>query len=404
MLFSRTLPLVGSGAIITGWWRSRSCTPSHEPVPTLSNHWSSIFQSRLLRCDSRDMFSRPSEFVTDWLDEKQVHTALEDVSQVSDGADAGESMDYERPSSIVTGVSWSMFVAAWLAAVVAPVFVLYALAVGAWDGLLTFMSLWLLGGVVKLPSIPGLLDITYQGLASWFKSFSIRFEDTRVDSHPPATSRTIYCYHPHGLFSIGAGLLAAELRMKGEPVAMVASSHMRWFNPVLKLLLDLVGIELIGASAKDVQAAMRKGDKSLILVIGGYEEAVMTRRGFERLFLKERLGFVKYAIRYGYSLTPVYAFGENDMYHCTSVGEGIRDWLARWKIPVVLFYGDSHFPMLPCRCESALDLVVGSPLMINKVTNPTVPYLRAVHAEYINALAELYYRNNKNPDRPLEVF
>jgi 2-acylglycerol O-acyltransferase 2 len=129
----------------------------------------------------------------------------------------------------------------------------------------------------------------------------------------------------------------------------------------------------------------------------------MTQTGFERLFLLDRLGFVKYAMRYGYSLTPVYAYGENDLYTTVNVASSLRDWLARYKIPIVLFYGDAKLPILPRRNESGLTLVVGERVSVKHVAQPTLQELRRAHGEYVEKVTELYYRYNHDSDRPLEV-
>ena len=299
---------------------------------------------------------------------------------------------------------WSLFIGVWLSALLAPAFVGICLIKGWWDSLLTFMVIWLAGGLMSFPYTPQFADIITSGIESWFAKFKIHHE--HLSAPVPFTSRskpTIYCYHPHGLFSIGAGLLAANLVRRGEKVAIVTSSHMRWFNPVLKLLLDMAGIEIVGASPKEVRAAMAKGDRSLILVIGGYEEAVLTKDGTENIFINNRLGFVKYAMRYNYTLTPVYAFGENDLYTCWDVAKGVRNYLAKWKIPVVFFRGNPWFPLLPIRTEDGMKIVVGEPLDVSLGREPTSAQLLASHAHYVDQLVKLYNRNNENKHRHLEI-
>jgi len=298
-----------------------------------------------------------------------------------------------------------LYVGVWLTAVFGPIFVAVCALSGWWDYLISFLIIWFTGSLISLPFIPSFSDFVSSGIESWFKQFSIQYEHTHNPELIPVASRrpTIYCYHPHGLFSIGAGLLAANLARRGEKVAIVASSHMRWFNPVAKLLLDMAGIELIGASPKDVQNAMKRGTQSLILVIGGYEEAVMTQDGAERLHLKDRMGFVKYAMRYNYTLTPVYAYGENDLYKCVNIAEGFRKLLAQWKVPIAAFYGHPSMPLLPRKTDEGLRIVVGEPMKVLHHPNPPIQELRQSHEWYVEALMKLYYRNNRN-DRILEIF
>lgn len=298
---------------------------------------------------------------------------------------------------------WLIVMSIWLAAGFGPVFVLACLWKQAWDTLLSFLCVWLMGGLLKFPCVPWLAEFLANGLENWFARFEINYQNS---SHRPyqetaCNKKSIYCYHPHGLFSLGAVFLAADLIRRGEKVAFVTSSHMRWFNPFAKLMMDIAGIEIVGATPKEVQAAMLKGDRSLILVPGGYEEAVFTQNGLERLFLKNRLGFVKYAMRYGYSLTPVYAFGENELYTCFSIGSRIRDWLAKFKIPIALFYGHPVMPLMPLR--GSLRIAVGEPLTVLEDVNPSLDDLRRTHAMYLQRLSELYYTNSNNPERLLEI-
>ena len=298
---------------------------------------------------------------------------------------------------------WAIVMSVWLAAGVGPVYVLSCVFNGAWDSLLTFLCFWLFGSVIKFPAISCISSAIATGLEIWFKKFEIDYEHVTFPEAPLKCSsqKTIYCYHPHGLFSLGAVFLAADLIKRGEKVAFVTSSHMRWFNPIAKLVMDLADIEIIGATGPEVQAAMKKGERSLILVPGGYEEAVFTQNGFERLFLNARLGFVKYAMRYGYSLTPVYAYGENDLYTCVPIACCVRDMLAEFKIPIALFYGHPAMPLLPIR--SGLRIVVGQPLNVERIAEPAIQKLRDTHALYVDQLMQMYYRYNYDSNRPLEI-
>lgn len=47
------------------------------------------------------------------------------------------------------------------------------------------------------------------------------------------------------------------------------------------------------------------------IVPGGFEEATLTTPKENRLYLKNRYGFIKYALKYGTTVYPVFNFGEN---------------------------------------------------------------------------------------------
>ena len=60
------------------------------------------------------------------------------------------------------------------------------------------------------------------------------------------------------------------------------------------------------------QAALFVADLS---PLRGFEEAAIHHADADRVFLKKRKGFVKYALQHGHSLTPAYVFGERSCYH-----------------------------------------------------------------------------------------
>jgi hypothetical protein len=289
----------------------------------------------------------------------------------------------------------------WMSAVIGPLYLGYLILNASWASVLSMLTAWLLIGFIKFPRVPLLVDAIAYGIKLWFKPFDLHYEPTSAGSIGQVR-RTIYCYHPHGLVSAGATLLAIDLIRRGEPVTVIASGHMRWLNRILKVMMDLAGIDMIGSSRREVKRALQKGDRSFILVPGGYNEAVLTKNGRERLYIRRRYGFIKYAMRYGYTLTPVYAHGETDLYTTVEGAEGIRQALARWNFPVVLFRGNSILPFIPLRVP--LRVVVGEAVDVGHHSRHiTKDQLHEAHDKYLRRLAELYYQGSL-ANRPLEIF
>ena len=44
---------------------------------------------------------------------------------------------------------------------------------------------------------------------------------------------------------------------------------------------------------------------------GGYEEATLTSNNENRVYIKHRKGFINYCLKGGYTIYPVFTFGEN---------------------------------------------------------------------------------------------
>lgn len=115
--------------------------------------------------------------------------------------------------------------------------------------------------------------------------------------------------------------------------------------------------------------------------------------GPDRICLSSRRGFVNLALTTGSSLIPVYVFGERHLYRRKLPSERLRLFLLRvLKFPVLLFYG-RWFTLLPlpAKKEGVL-VVVGKPILVDRVAEPTPAQIDALHAQYTQALRELFTR------------
>ena len=147
------------------------------------------------------------------------------------------------------------------------------------------------------------------------------------------------------------------------------------------------------------------------MVPGGIQEATLTCSGRERLYLQSRKGFVKYALQYGYNLTPIYAFGETDAFRNLQGGMSWRLRLNKGMfgmsqgLPTVLPIGWDWFPIVPDPAVR-MRIVVGAPLKLPHIQNPTSDDVERWHQEYVCAVRDLYdagVQQTGAPARQLEV-
>jgi len=82
-------------------------------------------------------------------------------------------------------------------------------------------------------------------------------------------------------------------------------------TPIMGMLHKMAG--MVSVNADSLKHWMAKGT-NVALLPGGFEEATLTTPKENRIFIKHRKGFIKYAMRYGYRVYPVFVFGENKMY------------------------------------------------------------------------------------------
>ena len=93
-------------------------------------------------------------------------------------------------------------------------------------------------------------------------------------------------------------------------------------------------------ATKEAMHALFESQVDFGVLPGGMEEVALYTKGRERVYLKRRMGFIKYALQYGYLLQPGYTFGECDVYTSLQAGEGLRMWMLKnfgFVIPV--FWG-----------------------------------------------------------------
>ena len=96
-------------------------------------------------------------------------------------------------------------------------------------------------------------------------------------------------------------------------------------SPFFRVLTQLSGRP--SSADKATFTALMKKNCDLALIPGGFEEATLHTTQVDRVYLKDRQGFVKYALQYGYALVPVDAFGERETYHTAHGLYKFRLWL-----------------------------------------------------------------------------
>lgn len=206
-----------------------------------------------------------------------------------------------------------------------------------------------------------------------------------------ANSRNLLCFHPHGIFAIGwslNGSMGAVLQ-KSEFSFMVTENLLRL--PIVGDILSWYGCS--PANKKNMMIRMKAG-QNLALLPGGFEEAACFEYGKHRVFIKKRAGFIKYALEHGYRILPTYSFGEEFTYHSLGGALPLRWWLNSYHIPTVIFYGKYFLPLMPFD-DHAMTTVIGRPLQLPAIPEPTVEDVNLWHNKYMAALQDLFDRNIK---------
>ncbi|TPX32555.1 hypothetical protein SmJEL517_g04351 [Synchytrium microbalum] len=241
-------------------------------------------------------------------------------------------------------------------------------------------------------------------LWSWYADY---FQTQLVRTTPlNPHGNYIFGYHPHGIYVFGT------------PIFVTNECNFKELFPNIKLRIGTLDVnfkvpiwremqlamKLISVSADSIKNVLSKGPGwSVMIVIGGAQEAMLSYPGTADLVLKRRKGFVRVGIQTGAALVPVFTFGENDLYYQTTPERNpkiasLQSWFQKatgFSFP----FGMGKFGWIPLRRK--IVSVVGAPIHVIKQDNPSQEYIDELHAKYIQSLAKLYdtYKDTYAPNR-----
>jgi len=119
-----------------------------------------------------------------------------------------------------------------------------------------------------------------------------------------------------------------------------------------------------------------------------------------------RFGFVKVAIQTGASLVPCLGFGENDLF--STVDHQSTGFFSQklykiqvWCMKKCSFSAPLLTQFFPNRVS--LICVVGAPIDVEKVADPSVELVGKVHAQYVKALVDLYEKHKAEHGNGVEL-
>ena len=260
----------------------------------------------------------------------------------------------------------------------------------------------------------------FEGGCSWSFEYKREPNTSKTSDLSLNLNGQLYSYHPHGVFTIGflfnGGLRmsaatplpnddeyltdALKSRLLGLKIGDVprhgmAAEALMW-APIFKtLIIDLCGC--IAPAKKSSFLNYMKNNISFGVTPGGFYEIGYFQYGKDIAFIKEKKGFIKYALKYGYNVYPAYTFGECNTYKTFNIfGTGkLMKFMSKMHIPSTLFYGECGliFPLMPFKKNVGIHTIITNPIKCPKIENPTINDINKYHEMYLNALVALYDRN-----------
>jgi len=133
----------------------------------------------------------------------------------------------------------------------------------------------------------------------------------------------------------------------------------------------------------------------VVLYVGGISELFLSNPKEERVFLKDRKGFIKLAVRAGADVIPVYCFG-NTLALEILQNKFLRTLSRKLGASITLMFGLWGLP-IPRPCK--LLVVRGSPLGLPQRDEPTQQEIDEWHQKYVDEVVKLFEKyKEKHPD------
>lgn len=277
-------------------------------------------------------------------------------------------------------------------------------------------------GPIKLPWIHK-WGLEQQQKSPYFKEQNVWFESKNTLVHDKPV---IVASHPHGIMCFGVQMIqwsrpscysgsttddelshhllpsSPEDPLPSRPkwTPMESAKHLKrkyspWFVSLASEMVfllpgfaDWVGIHNVQSVDANNMTKLMKAKENIGLLPGGFEEATLFQRGKYRIFIKNRAGFIKYALRFGYDIVPTFSFGEEQTFRAFSPLLQLRLSLNRWKLPAVAFSG--WFGTCMPFPDARLNTVIGQPIRLPIIGDNVTPAdVAKYHDIYIRSVLRL---------------
>ncbi|TYZ63962.1 hypothetical protein PybrP1_003658, partial [[Pythium] brassicae (nom. inval.)] len=206
------------------------------------------------------------------------------------------------------------------------------------------------------------------------------------------TKKVVFGFHPHGIILLSRiatyGGIWEEMFPDTAPRALGATPI--FFVPLARELCLWLGA--VDASRSTADKVLRSG-YSVNVYPGGVPEIFLSNPNTKenKIVLKNRMGFVKLAIRHGAELVPTFVFGEKWFFNVWSPPTSVITFFRKvLKIPMIVFWG--RFLWMPKRLPEGkrFGIVYGKPIPTVQNVEPTDAEVQAVHALYVAEIERLF--------------
>ena len=269
----------------------------------------------------------------------------------------------------------------WIVSCISPLFIVIL-----WSCNFMFTSLLLTFLPLIFNYIPQKYDLRSDNFKQSISSYIDKFYNIEYifPENLQLSEKNLFCMHPHGIYP--QGWICIAFKDKFHNFTFCISSIL-YSIPIVRTICRF--FSKINSVNKETMKDLMNSKKNIALLPGGFEEATIHCSEKDRIYIKKRTGFIAYAMKYNYSITPAYCFGERNTFYNVQGFWDFRLWLNKFYIPAVIPWGNFILPIFPKRTK--LKIVIGEPIKIESnmdiMNSKEVEYY---HQLYIKAIQDIY--------------
>ncbi|XP_078064484.1 diacylglycerol O-acyltransferase 2-like, partial [Mustelus asterias] len=221
-------------------------------------------------------------------------------------------------------------------------------------------------------------------------------------------------YHPHGIMCVGAFCNFCTEATDFSKTFPGITPHTATLNglfhlPIYRDYLLSGGGRSVSRSSLGYILTQSGTGNAAVVVVGGAAESMRGSQGEHSLILKNRKGFIRIALTHGADLVPVYSFGENDIFDQVVLEPG--SWMKHLQLIFQKYMGfapcllkgrgllfRSSWGLMPY--AKPVMTVVGKPIPVTQISNPTEEDIDGYHAKYVEALTRLFHTHKQEYGLP----
>ncbi len=232
-----------------------------------------------------------------------------------------------------------------------------------------------------------------------------------IHPHGKTKSRLLLCvcetgrltsFTPIGVLPLGSALCLCQEETPNSFCEQFPGIRFRFlcatfcfFVPLYRELLLYAGFA--DASKFSASRLFQRG-YSVALVPGGATEALYSSPDRDVIYLSKRKGFIRLAMEHGVALVPVFSFNENNMFMLYIGGNSLINTITTKFQKVFGISLPLLMNLIPKKTQ--IRVVVGRPLQLPHLKNPSSDQVDEFLEQYKGLLKELYYQHKQQYNIP----